>query len=71
MGPAHLWLVSDLLADGRLRTILPGYSPPPVPLNLLIVPERANIRRVRFLVDFVAEQIGSVPGIEKPSGGAG
>jgi DNA-binding transcriptional LysR family regulator len=65
MGPAHLWLVSDLLADGRLQTILPAYSPPPVPLNLLIVPERANVGRLRLLVDFLADRIGSIPGIDK------
>jgi DNA-binding transcriptional LysR family regulator len=68
IGPAHLWLVGDLLAAGRLQVVLPDYSPPPVPLNLLIVPERANVARVRLLVDFLADQIGSIPGIEKPGG---
>ena len=65
IGPAHLWLVGDLLAAGRLEAILPDYAPLPVPLNMLIVPERAGIARVRLLVDFLAEQIGGVPGIEK------
>ena len=66
MGPAHRWLVDDLLAAGRLEAILPEYSPPPVPLNMLIVPERAPIARVRLLIDFLAEQIGRIPGIEQP-----
>jgi DNA-binding transcriptional LysR family regulator len=66
IGPAHLWLVGDLLAAGRLQAVLPDYSLPPVPLNLLIVPERANVARVRLLVDFLADRIGSIPGIEKP-----
>jgi len=61
-GPAHQWLVDDLLADGRLEVILPAYSLPSVPLSMLIVPERAGIARVRLLVDFLAEQIGDIPG---------
>ena len=64
IGPAHRWLVDDLLAAGRVEAILPGYAPPPVPLNMLIVPERAGIARVRLLVDFLAEQIAGIPGIE-------
>ncbi|HEY9346913.1 MAG TPA: LysR family transcriptional regulator [Inquilinus sp.] len=64
IGPAHRWLVDDLLADGRVEAILPGYAPPPVPLNMLIVPERAGIARVRLLVDFLAERIAGIPGIE-------
>jgi DNA-binding transcriptional LysR family regulator len=66
VAPAHLWLIGDLLADGRLEVVLPSYTPPPVPLSMLIVPERADIARVRLLVDFIADQIGSVPGIERP-----
>jgi DNA-binding transcriptional LysR family regulator len=66
ISPAHRWLVDDLLAGGRLEVILPDYSPPPVPLSMLIVPERAGIARVRLLVDFLAEQIGGIPGIERP-----
>jgi DNA-binding transcriptional LysR family regulator len=65
IAPAHRWLVGDLLATGRLEVILPDYSPPPVPLSLLIVPERAGVVRVRLLVDFLAEQIGDIPGIEQ------
>jgi DNA-binding transcriptional LysR family regulator len=66
IAPAHRWLVDDLLSEGRLRTVLPGYSLPSVPLSMLIVPERAGVARVRLLVDFLAEQIGGLPGIEAP-----
>ena len=69
IGPAHRWLVDDLLADGRVEAILPGWEPPPVPLSLLIVPERAGIARVRLLVDFLVERIAGVPGIEPPGAG--
>ncbi|WP_331376701.1 LysR family transcriptional regulator [Sinorhizobium chiapasense] len=66
IAPAHRWLVDDLLETGRLAVIFPDYSLPPVPLSMLIVPERAGIARVRLLVDFLVEQIGFIPGIEKP-----
>lgn len=65
IGPAHLWLVDDLLADGRLEAILPDHAPPPVPLNMLIVPERAGIARVRLLVEFLSGQVPGIPGIER------
>jgi DNA-binding transcriptional LysR family regulator len=69
IAPAHLWLIGDLLAAGKLERVLPDYSPPPVPLNMLIVPERSGIARVRLLVDFLAEQIARMRGIERlPSG---
>jgi len=65
LGPAHLWLVADLLAEGRLEQILPNYAPTPVPLSLLIQPERAAIARVRLLIDFLDEQVRTLPGIER------
>ncbi|MBI5131617.1 MAG: LysR family transcriptional regulator [Rhodopseudomonas palustris] len=61
---SHRWLVDDLLASGRLEAILPDYRLPSVPLYLLIVPDRAGIARVRLLIDFLVEQIRTVPGIE-------
>ena len=64
IAPAHRWLVEDLLADGRLEVIAPGYSPPPAALSMLIVPERAAIARVRLLIDFLSEHVAALPGIE-------
>jgi len=64
IAPTHLWLVEDLLTAGRLVRVLPDYAPPPVPLNMLIVPERAGIARVRLLVDFLAGRIAGIAGIE-------
>ncbi|HVI90555.1 MAG TPA: LysR family transcriptional regulator [Dongiaceae bacterium] len=63
IGPAHHWLVDDALADGRVEQILPDYTPPPMPFNMLIVPERAGIARVRLLVDFLVAEIAGIPGI--------
>lgn len=65
LGAAHRWLVDDLLQAGRLEPLLPGYDLPSTPLSMLIVPERAGIARVRLLVEFLVEQIGTVPGIER------
>jgi DNA-binding transcriptional LysR family regulator len=65
IAPAHRWLVDDLLAGGRLEPVLPDYAPPAVELNMLIVPERAGIARVRLLVNFLVREIGSIPGIDQ------
>ncbi|QRI66144.1 LysR family transcriptional regulator (plasmid) [Shinella sp. PSBB067] len=65
IGPAHLWLVDDLLSEGRLEPILPDYAPPSVPLNMLIAPERAGVARVRLLVEFLAGEVLAIPGIER------
>lgn len=64
-GPAHIWLVDDLLADGRLESVLPDYAPPAVPLNMLVRPERTSIARVRLLVEFLAETMLRIPGMER------
>lgn len=66
IAPAHVWLVEDLLVAKKLEIALPEFSPPPVPLNMLIVPERSGIARVRLLIDYLAEQIARTPGLEKP-----
>lgn len=63
-GPTHVWLVDDLLEQGRLEPILPEYAPLPTPLNMLIVPERAGIARVRLLIEFLAGTIARLPGID-------
>jgi DNA-binding transcriptional LysR family regulator len=60
---SHHWLVDDLVRSGRLVPLLQGYTLPSVPLNMLIVPERAGIARVRLLIDDLVAQIGRLPGI--------
>ncbi|MFD2468041.1 LysR family transcriptional regulator [Amycolatopsis silviterrae] len=64
VSPVPRWLVDDLLRDGALEVVLPEYRCAPLPLNLLMVPERAEIARVRLLRDFLVEQISGVPGVE-------
>jgi len=65
IAPAHVWLVSDLLDAGALEVVLPEYAIPSVALNLLIVPERAAIARVRLLINFIKDRAGVIPGIER------
>ncbi|MGJ5142348.1 LysR family transcriptional regulator [Bradyrhizobium oligotrophicum] len=60
---AHAWLVDDLITEGRLTVLLPEYRLPSVPLNMLIVPERAGIARVRLVIEDLAAAIVSLPGI--------
>jgi DNA-binding transcriptional LysR family regulator len=61
--PTHRWLVDDLLASGQLEPILTGYTLPSVALSMLIVPERATVARVRLLIDFLAAEIATLPGM--------
>lgn len=61
---AHLWLIDDLLQTGAVERVLPDYEPDPVPLSILAVPGRLQLRRVRLLVDEIAERLKMLPGIE-------
>ncbi|RYE81879.1 MAG: LysR family transcriptional regulator [Hyphomicrobiales bacterium] len=63
IAPTHRWLVDDLLASGQLEPILTDYALPSVPLSMLIVPERAAVARVRLLIDFLASEIATLPGM--------
>ncbi|GLH86845.1 transcriptional regulator [Bradyrhizobium sp. SSBR45R] len=63
IGASHAWLVDDLIAAGRQTVILPDHRLPSTPLNMLIVPERAGIARVRLLIDYLAEEVVRLPGI--------
>lgn len=65
IGPAHRWLVDDLLAAGELEPLLPGYELTSTPFNMLIVPERAKVARVRRLIDYLVEQAARLPGITR------
>lgn len=68
LGPAHQWLVDDLLASGALVPLLADYALQPVSLSLLIAPERAGLKRVRLLIDFLAEHLARLPGIAPTRG---
>jgi DNA-binding transcriptional LysR family regulator len=63
IGPAHLWLVQDLLDAGTLEVLFDEYDLEAVPVSLLVVPERAGVARVRLLVDFLVTELKKLPGI--------
>ena len=63
IGHAHRWLVNDLLLTGQLEQILPRFLLSEVPLNILIVPERAKITRVRLLIDFISKNVSAISGV--------
>ncbi|SCM72278.1 Transcriptional regulator [uncultured Pleomorphomonas sp.] len=63
IGPTHRWLVDDLLESGELEPLLPDHAFTPTPLNMLIVPERAKVARVRLLIDYLAQEASALPGI--------
>ncbi|MCQ8240952.1 LysR substrate-binding domain-containing protein [Rhizosaccharibacter radicis] len=60
---AHRWLVDDLLAAGMVEIVLPEFRAPPMPLTLLIVPERSRVERVRLAIDHLAEGARTLPGV--------
>lgn len=62
IGPAHRWLVADLLKSKRLRIVLPDYRLDPVPFHILTVPGRSKLTRVRLLIDFLAKEVPKLPG---------
>lgn len=63
IAPVPGWLVDDLLRGGQLDRVLPGHSCPPTPLFMLIVPERADVTRVKLLRDHLTRHITGIPGI--------
>ncbi|WP_240007170.1 LysR family transcriptional regulator [Pseudaquidulcibacter saccharophilus] len=65
IGISHIWLIDDLLKQNKLIQILPEYKVSPVEINMLIVPERNNLKRVRALIDFLYSEILKLPGIYK------
>lgn len=63
IGPAHRWLVDDLLETGELQPILIDHALAPTPLSMLIQPERAGIARVRLLIEALSQAASSLPGV--------
>lgn len=62
-GVTNRWLVQDLLDSGKLVQLLPDYTLEPIPLSLLIAPERADITRVRYLIEYIVREVQKIPGI--------
>ena len=53
--------ISDDLDSGRLRTVLPGWTPAPLPLHA-VYPSRRNLPpRTRAVIDFLVEAFRERP----------
>ncbi len=50
--------VRDLLAQGTLRSFLPEWVPPPMPLTLLYANRRNLPVRVRVVMDWLTDIVG-------------
>lgn len=60
------WMVAELLAERRLVRVLPAYTGPAQEAHLLYAARPYQPRRVRVLVDFLAQRIALLPG-RKPA----
>ncbi|MGW8390673.1 LysR family transcriptional regulator [Pseudoduganella sp. HUAS MS19] len=56
------WLVHDLLAQRRLRRVLPGWQGPGQELNLLYPSRRYLPHRVRLMLDFLQQRLAAQAG---------
>lgn len=63
--------VTDEVRDGRLRVVMSGHEPPPVPVHLVYPAGRAAAAKVRAFVAFAADRLRALPvlqgrGLEVP-----
>jgi DNA-binding transcriptional LysR family regulator len=65
ISPVPRWLVDDLLDSGQLEIVLPEFHLPATPLNLLYLPDRASVTRVRLLKDYLSMNITAIPGVQR------
>lgn len=56
---APLWQVRGLVDSGAVEIVLAGFEPKPVPVHLIWVAGRSLPRRVRTLIDFLAERVSA------------
>ena len=55
------FLIWDDLQAGRLVRVLPGWSPPPIALNLITPPGKLRPPRVTALITFLEQSLASAP----------
>lgn len=60
--------VAGDVAAGRLRVLLAGYEPPPIPIHLVYPEGRRATAKVRAFVDFAAEALRGHPALQQPGG---
>ena len=53
------YMCAEEMADGRLVSVLPGWSPPPGILHAVFPSRRGLTPAVRAFLDFLGESLGS------------
>lgn len=66
VGSAPAWLVQDLLDAGRLVRLLPQWHIPPHSVHLVTPSRRYQPLRARTFLQFMAENIPTLPGLYAP-----
>ncbi|MCD0505115.1 LysR family transcriptional regulator [Bordetella petrii] len=66
LGLVPAWLVHDMVADGRLVRVLPGWQAPAQQAHLLYPSRRYQPLRTRLFIDFLACRLPVVPGFAAP-----
>jgi DNA-binding transcriptional LysR family regulator len=56
---APLWQVRDLVDAKKVEVVLAGFEPEAAPVHLVWAAGRSLPRRVRALIDFLAENIAA------------
>ena len=56
--------VAEELADGRLVSLLRGYEPAPIPVQLVTASARLTPPRVRAFLDFAARELSALPVVQ-------
>jgi DNA-binding transcriptional LysR family regulator len=59
VGLAPDWLVADLLADGRLQRVLPGWRASPHELYVLFPPRRYQPLRARLFIEYLTQRLST------------
>ncbi|MEY5098474.1 MAG: hypothetical protein RJA36_1193 [Pseudomonadota bacterium] len=58
-----VWIYGDDIRAGRIRPILSGFRPTPLPLNVVFQPARRPSLKVKSFVEYFAEAFGQDPDI--------
>lgn len=61
-----IWLINDCLADGRLRTVLQGFTPTPMDIHAVYPERRLVPAKVRYFVDYLRVRLGPSLNAETP-----
>ncbi|WP_129530677.1 LysR family transcriptional regulator [Achromobacter agilis] len=66
IGLCPAWLVQDLVAGGQLLRVLPKWSATPQEAFLVYPSRRYQPLRARLLIDFLADRLARLPGMQAP-----